>query len=54
MQLAKMGGAKNMMSMMKSMSANMDMFKGMMGQLRVCWKCSREVQTNRNDEFWKE
>lgn len=29
--LAKIGGAKNMMNMMKSMSSNMDMFKNMMG-----------------------
>ena len=43
-----------MMSMMKSMSSNMDMFKGMMGQWHVCYYCHREVQTNRNDEFWKE
>ena len=29
-QLAQMGGAKNMMNLMKNMSANMDMLKGMM------------------------
>ena len=28
--LAQMGGAKNMMNLMKNMNANMDMFKGMM------------------------
>ena len=29
-QLQQMGGAKNMMNLMKNMNANMDMFKGMM------------------------
>lgn len=43
-----------MMSMMKSMSSNMDMFKGMMGQFLVCFECDREMRTNRHVEFWKE